>query len=113
MVIPQLRTFLTTVDDLLAQATRCLAAIRITVRKAPEVLLVELKGTKVADWLFVRMCAVLYNINDGRMRVEIVSALAEVLKIWRDAVPKTWNELRKFVEIIKSYISCMCFLLSS
>ena len=29
-------------DDLLGQATRCLAAIRITVRKAPEVLVVEL-----------------------------------------------------------------------
>ena len=100
-------------DDLLGQATRCLAAIRITVRKAPEVLVVELKETVLVDWLVLRMCLVLYQVNDRRIRGEIISTLADVFKMWKDAVPKTWNDLRKCIETIKSYVSCITFLLSN
>jgi hypothetical protein len=93
------------VDDLVNQGTRCLAAIRITVRKAPEVLVLETKDTVIADWLLVRMCAVLSQTKSARIRQEIVSTLAEVLKMWREANPKSWNDLRKCTETIKSYVS--------
>ena len=59
-------SILVRIDDLVAQATRCLAAIRITVRKEPEVLLLETKETAIVDWLFVRMCAVLLQSKDEK-----------------------------------------------
>jgi len=93
-------------DDLLGQATRCLAAIRITVRKAPEVLVVEFRETMVVDWLLVRMCFVLYQVIDGGIRGEIISTLAEVFKIGKEAVPRTGNDLQKCIETIKSWVSC-------
>ena len=96
-------------DDLLGQSTRCLAAIRITVRKAPEVLVVELKERTVVDWLIDRMCFVLYQVNDGRIGEDIISTLAEVFKMWKEAVPKTWNDLWKCIETIKSYVTCITF----
>lgn len=94
------------VDDLVNQGTRCLAAIRITVRKAPEVLVMETKDTMIADWLLVRMCAVLSQTKSAGIRQEIVSTLAEVLRMWKEANPKSWNDLRKCTETIKSYVSC-------
>ena len=94
-------------DDLLGLATRCLDAIRITVRKAPEVLVVELRETTVVDWLVLRMCFVLCQVNDGRIRDGIISTLANVFKMWKEAVPKTWNDLGKCIETIKSYVTCI------
>jgi hypothetical protein len=100
-----LLAILLTADDLLVQATRCLAAIRITVRKAPEVLLAELRETTVVDWLFVRLSFVLSHVKDAGIRVEIISTFAAALNMWKSANPSTWSDLRKCTEIIKSYIS--------
>ena len=61
----------------------------------------------MVDWLIVRMCFVLHQISDGRIRGEIISTLADTFKTWKEAVPKTWNELRKCIETIKSYVSCI------
>jgi len=93
------------VDNLINQGTRCLAAIRITVRKAPEVLMLQTKDTVIADWLLVRMCALLSQAKNTRIRQEIESTLAEVSRMWKEANPKSWNDLRKCTETIKSYVS--------
>jgi UME (NUC010) domain len=92
-------------DELLAQATRSLAAIRATVRKGPEVLLMQTRETIFADWLFPRMCFLLCYVKDDRMRGEIISALADVLRMWKEGHPSSWGELRKCTEKIKSNVS--------
>ena len=92
-------------DDLVNQGTRCLAAIRVTVRKAPEVLVLETNDTSIADWLLIRMCAVLSQTKSDGIREEVISTLAEVLRMWKEGNPKSWNDLRKCTETIKSYVS--------
>ena len=75
-------------------------------RKEPEVLMMETKDTVMADWLLMRMCAVLYHTKSDGIRLEIISTLEDVLKMWKEANPKSWNHLRKCTETMKSYISC-------
>ena len=69
-------------------------------------LLLEIKGTTVADWLLVRLCHLLSHIRNEEIRLEIISTWAEVLKVWKEAIPASWNELQVYIEMIKSYISC-------
>lgn len=95
-----------TPDDLVNHATRCLVAIRITVRKTPEVLMSEIKETKVVDWLLVRTCFLLCHIRNEEIRSTLVSTWAEVLNIWKEANPTSWHELRKCINTMKSYVSC-------
>jgi hypothetical protein len=59
------------------------------------------------DWLFIRMCFVLYNIENEGLRVDIINTLAEVLRMWEEANPKTWNDLQKSIETVKSFVSCI------
>ena len=97
------------IDDLVAQATRCLDAIRITVRKEPEVLVLETKETVMADWLFVRICAVLLQDKNQKyegLKSEIVRTLADVFRMWKEANPKSWSDRRKCTENIKSHVTC-------
>jgi len=92
-------------DDLLNQATRCLAAIRITVRKTPEVLLSVIKETKVADWLLMRTCFMLCHVRNEEIRVGMIFTWSEILKTCTEANPTSWHDLRKCINFIKSYVS--------
>ena len=84
--------------------TRCLAAIRITVKKAPEVLVVSLKDVLLAEWLLVRMCFILVHVRDEALRDEFIRTMASMLRVWKEANPSAWNDLRKCTEAIKSFI---------
>jgi hypothetical protein len=97
------------VDELFIQATRALAAIRITVRKDPEVLAVQVRENVFADWLVVRMCFLLPHVKSIVTREEIIVNLAKVMNTWKESIPKRWHELRKCTETIKSYICCNNF----
>jgi hypothetical protein len=92
------------VDELQTHVTRCLAAIRITVRKAPEVLVVSLKDVVLAEWLLVRMCFVLVHVRNEVLRDEFIRTMGSMLRVWKEANPSAWSDLRKCTEAIKSFI---------
>lgn len=94
------------VDESLGQATRFLAAIRITVRKDPEVLMLPYRETSFVDWMVGKMGYLLCHGKCQGMRREVINSLANVIVMWRDGLPRTWHELRKCIEGIKSQISC-------
>jgi hypothetical protein len=48
---------------------------------------------------------VLYHVKEEKVRIETISVLADVLRVWKDGHPSSWNELRKSTEILRSYIS--------
>jgi hypothetical protein len=75
------------------------------VRKDPEVLTLQVRETTFANWLIVRMCFLLSHVKNGTTRGEIIGSLAKVLIMWKDANPKSWHELRKCTETIKSNVS--------
>jgi hypothetical protein len=74
--------------------------------------MLEIKDTMISQWLIVRMCTVLLQTKSEGIRLEITSTLADVLRMWKEANPKSWNDLRKCVEMIKSYLSCNLLSLS-
>ena len=92
------------VDELRVHATRCLAAIRITVRKAPEVLVVLLHDVILSEWLLVRMCFVLCHVKDDPLRNELIASMACLLRVWKEANPGAWSDLRKCNRILRSFI---------
>ena len=92
------------VDELRVHATRCLAAIRITVRKAPEVLVVLLHDVILSEWLLVRMCFVLCHVKDDPLRNEFIATMAGMLRVWKEANPGTWSDLRKCKGSLRSFI---------
>jgi hypothetical protein len=74
------------------------------VRKAPEVLVVSLKDVQLAEWLMVRMCFVLVHVRDEVLRDEFVRTMGSLVRVWKEANPSAWSDLRKCTEAIKSFI---------
>jgi len=92
-------------DELIKQATRSVAALRVTVKKSPEVLVLKVKNMIFADWILPRMCSLLSRLDNEGLRLNIVTTLASIVEMWREANPRSLNELRKWTETIKSYVT--------
>ena len=100
-----IKSLLTLLDELIKQATRSAAALRVTVKKSPEVLALKVKNMIFADWILPRMCSLLSRLDNEELRLDIVTTLASVVGMWRSANPRSLNELRKWTETMKSYVT--------
>ena len=74
-------------------------------RKDPEVLMLPYRETSFVDWVAMRMVYLLCHVKSRGLRREVITSFANVLGMWKDGLPRTWHELRKCIEGIKSHIS--------
>ena len=64
------------------------------------------RETSFVDWVVMKMAYLLCHVKSRGMRQEVINSLANVMRMWKDGLPRTWHELRKCIEGIKSHISC-------
>jgi hypothetical protein len=87
--------------------TRNLAGIRITVRKDPEVLLTNMRETHCGEWVLLRMYFLLHQVKEEGVRTEVVSSIAGIFRVWKEGVPKSWHQLRKSTESVKTFVASL------
>jgi len=68
------------------------------------VLVVLVKDVIFAEWLLVRMCFVLCHVKDDPLRNEFITTMGSMLRVWKEANPNTWSDLRKCTDILKSIV---------